>query len=57
MLDSRQANDPFYYNADQIQITDSNQLRDVEERHGELRQLEVSYFIHRLYIFFFFFLD
>jgi hypothetical protein len=48
MLDFRQTNEPIYYNADQIQKTDNTQLQDVEQRHGELRQLEVTYFDPKL---------
>ncbi|UJR30323.1 hypothetical protein I4U23_017860 [Adineta vaga] len=40
MRDPRQNNDTIYYQSYQVQQTDGNQLRDVEERHGELKQLE-----------------
>jgi hypothetical protein len=42
MRDLRQYNEPVYYGAYQQQITDGNQLRDAEQRHDELRQLEVN---------------
>jgi len=42
MRDLRQNNEPVYYGAYQQQITDGNQLRDAEQRHDELRQLEVN---------------
>ncbi|CAF1090993.1 unnamed protein product [Adineta steineri] len=40
MIDRRQANEPIYYGADQLQKTDENQLRSLDERHDDLRQLE-----------------
>jgi len=42
MRDLRQNNEPVYYGAYQQQTTDGNQLRDAEQRHDELRQLEVN---------------
>lgn len=42
MRDLRQNNEPVYYGAYQQQATDGNQLRDAEQRHDELRQLEVN---------------
>ncbi|CAF1065770.1 unnamed protein product [Adineta steineri] len=40
MIDRRQANEPIYYGADQLQKTDESQLRSLDERHDDLRQLE-----------------
>ncbi|CAF0910263.1 unnamed protein product [Rotaria sp. Silwood1] len=42
MLDRGQINEPIYYGVDQLQQTNQNQLRQVEERHGEFRQLETD---------------
>ncbi|CAF0763734.1 unnamed protein product [Rotaria sordida] len=40
MLDRGQGNEPIYYGVDQLQRTNETQLRDVEERHDEMRHLE-----------------
>ncbi|CAF2472754.1 unnamed protein product [Rotaria sp. Silwood2] len=40
MLERGQYNEPVYYGVDQLQRTNENQLQEVEERHGEFRQLE-----------------
>ena len=41
-MDFRQNNEPAYYGGARLQRTDDGQLRNVEERHGEMRQLEVK---------------
>ena len=41
MLDLNRYNDIIYHDSDQVQKTNTNQLQEVEERHGDLQQLEV----------------
>ena len=41
MLDLSRHNEQVFDDISQLQKTNTNQLQDVEERHGDLQQIEV----------------